>query len=46
MAKKADKIEYEWARQRNAEGAGAFDGSPNENSNGNALARVCEAYLA
>lgn len=25
---------------------GAFDDSPNENSNGNALARICEAYIA
>lgn len=24
---------------------GPFDGSPNENGNGNALARICEAYL-
>ena len=28
-----------------AKNAGSFEGSPNENSNGNALARVCEAYL-
>lgn len=28
-----------------AKHAGAFDGSPNENSNGNALARICEAYV-
>jgi len=27
-----------------AKAAGVFDGSPNENSNGNALARICEAY--
>ena len=28
-----------------AKDAGDFDGSPNENSNGNALARIAEAYL-
>lgn len=28
-----------------AKGEGPFDGSPNENSNGNALARIAEAYL-
>jgi len=28
-----------------AKNAGSFEGSPNENSNGNALARVCEVYL-
>ena len=27
-----------------AKAAGGFDGSPNENSNGNALARIAEAY--
>lgn len=27
-----------------AKGAGSFDGTGNENSNGNALARICEAY--
>jgi ParB-like chromosome segregation protein Spo0J len=27
-----------------AKAAGPFDGSPNENSNGNALARIAEAY--
>ena len=28
-----------------AKDAGGFDGSPNENSNGNALARIAEAFL-
>ena len=28
-----------------AKSSGAFIGSPNENSNGNALARICEAYI-
>ena len=28
-----------------AKDAGDFDGSPNENSNGNALARIAEAFL-
>lgn len=30
---------------KKAKGAGPFDGSPNENSNGNALSRIAEAYL-
>lgn len=29
-----------------AKAAGPFEDAPNENSNGNALARICEAYLA
>lgn len=29
-----------------AKTVGTFDGSPNENSNGNALHRICEAYLS
>jgi ParB-like chromosome segregation protein Spo0J len=28
-----------------AKAEGPFDGAPNDNSNGNALARICEAYL-
>jgi hypothetical protein len=28
-----------------AKDAGDFDGSPNENSNGNALARIAESFL-
>jgi len=30
---------------RIAKAAGAFVDSPNENSNGNALARICETYI-
>jgi len=38
-----EQVEQVTAALAVAKGRGAFDG-PNENSNGNALARVCEAY--
>jgi hypothetical protein len=38
------QVEIVKAALDRAKDGGAFDGSPNENSNGNALARICEAY--
>jgi ParB-like chromosome segregation protein Spo0J len=40
-----DQVELVTRAMVVAKAAGPFDGSPNENSNGNALARVCGAFL-
>ena len=40
-----DQVEQVEAALSAAKDAGKFNGSPNENSNGNALARICETYV-
>lgn len=40
-----EQVEQVTLALKQAKGIGSFDDSPNENSNGNALARICETFL-